>query len=430
MLEPCCSFQHNYNIMSNHHGIAMPVCTVQLWYNKQRPKKNKTASLYVQLIVGGESDEIPIKNLEWPVDRINWESKRLEPRHPDDQDLVVYNAIIERERAKYWNVIMHYLKQDMPFTLSDVFRGVNQFSNGHLFCEFMAASVRARQKTKVLRDRIKYSTGQAHLSSLTQLREYLNGGDVDIKQIDDRFLEKYADHLRDTIGESTVWVRIKDIKSYLSYAKRQKLAINENHTLFKVSLEEPDPNWLEEHELQAMLDMYFNPETSVLNKRNLRAFLFASFTGLRISDLKRFNKKWISDNEFSFIPQKIRASKKDPKPIVIPIIPLARDFINDLSAESFELPEDQVYNRELKVLGDKAGITKKLTSHVARHTFATWLAIDGVPVLIISKLLGHKKQETTMRYIHIAEMYKATEMMKMQRRFGRRLPDDKSPRAQ
>ncbi|WP_295713903.1 site-specific integrase [Mucilaginibacter sp.] len=320
---------------------------------------------------------------------------------------------------------MNFLKQEQSFKLSDIFREVNLYKNGHLFCAFMEQGIKDRQRTTVKKDMIKASTAASHQVTLEWFKRYLNFTDIEIHRIDNVVLEGFANYVGEHMIESSVWAKNKNIKSYISYAFRHKIMVNPFYKLFTVAKPEHDPTWLEEDELNELLNIYYgnNPLKQKLTfeqSRNCRAFLFACFTGLRISDLSRWNKDWIKNDHIAFVPQKVKKSIKNPKPIVIPIIPIAKQFIDELTAETFDLPEDQVYNRGLKVLAEIAGIEKNLTSHVARHTFATWLAIDNVPVLVISKLLGHKSTVTTMVYIHIAEEYMAREMMKMQRRFGMR----------
>lgn len=407
--------------MSNIHGITMAECTVQLWYNKQRIKNDGNVTLYLQIIVGGEHSEVKFKPLQWPANKIDWDKKALKPRSKEDPDIVTFNAIIERERAKYWHVIMNFLKQNIPFKLADIFREVNLYKGGHLFFGFMEQAIKDRQRTLIKKDMIKDGTARNHRATLKAFKTFLNNQDIEITKIDGDLLERFAEHLRVTINENTTWLRIQNIKSNLSYAFRHKIAINHDYKRFTLPKGEPDPTWLDEAELNKLLDLYWDPTIWDEMKRNLRAFLFASFTGLRISDLSRWNKSWIVNDHISFIPVKRRKSAKEPKPVLIPIIPIARQFIDDLKNESsFDLPEDQVYNRGLKTIAKKALINKVITSHVARHTFATWLAIDNVPVMVISKLLGHKSTVTTMIYIHVAQEHLARELMKMQRRFSRK----------
>jgi len=55
----------------------------------------------------------------------------------------------------------------------------------------------------------------------------------------------------------------------------------------------------------------------------------------------------------------------------------------------------------LKLIAEVAGIKKHLTFHLARHTVATLLLMNGVPIETIKKLLGHTKITTTMIYAHV-----------------------------
>ena len=61
----------------------------------------------------------------------------------------------------------------------------------------------------------------------------------------------------------------------------------------------------------------------------------------------------------------------------------------------------EVYNRALKKLAMMAGIRKRVTSHVARHTFATWMLHEEVPIERVAKMLGHSDIKQTQRYAKV-----------------------------
>ena len=70
-------------------------------------------------------------------------------------------------------------------------------------------------------------------------------------------------------------------------------------------------------------------------------------------------------------------------------------------------------NSYLKELADLCGITKELTFHCARHTFATTVTLtNGVPIETVSKMLGHKNLKTTQYYAKIVDK-KVSEDMKV-----------------
>jgi len=61
-------------------------------------------------------------------------------------------------------------------------------------------------------------------------------------------------------------------------------------------------------------------------------------------------------------------------------------------------------NAYLKEIADCCGITKRLTFHIARHTFATTITLsNGVPIETVSKMLGHRNLKTTQHYAKILD---------------------------
>ncbi|MEY8593907.1 tyrosine-type recombinase/integrase [Butyricimonas hominis] len=65
---------------------------------------------------------------------------------------------------------------------------------------------------------------------------------------------------------------------------------------------------------------------------------------------------------------------------------------------------NQQFNMRLKVLASYAGIDRKLTSHIARHTFATWALSNGISIETLSKMLGHKDIRTTQVYAKVLQL--------------------------
>ena len=67
-------------------------------------------------------------------------------------------------------------------------------------------------------------------------------------------------------------------------------------------------------------------------------------------------------------------------------------------------------NAYLKEIADVCWITKNLTMHTARHTFATYMLTKGVPIETVAKLLGHKDLKTTQIYAKIIDSKVADDM--------------------
>jgi site-specific recombinase XerD len=76
------------------------------------------------------------------------------------------------------------------------------------------------------------------------------------------------------------------------------------------------------------------------------------------------------------------------------------------------LPSNQKMNRYLKEIAALCGIDKILTSHIARHTFATTITLsNGVPIETVSKMLGHSSIKQTQHYAKILDLKGSADML-------------------
>jgi site-specific recombinase XerD len=99
-------------------------------------------------------------------------------------------------------------------------------------------------------------------------------------------------------------------------------------------------------------------------------------------------------------------------PVNVPLLPQAltildkyKDNIRSLSdGRVFTTVSNQKVNSYLKEIADLCNITKNITFHIARHTFATTITLsNGVPIETVSKILGHTKITTTQIYAKVVE---------------------------
>lgn len=83
----------------------------------------------------------------------------------------------------------------------------------------------------------------------------------------------------------------------------------------------------------------------------------------------------------------------------------------------FPILSNQKMNAYLKELADLCGITKNLSFHVARHTFATTVTLtNGVPIESVSKMLGHKNIKSTQHYARIVDQKVGDDMLQLSQR--------------
>ncbi len=86
----------------------------------------------------------------------------------------------------------------------------------------------------------------------------------------------------------------------------------------------------------------------------------------------------------------------------------------------FPVPSNQKMNAYLKEVADLCGINKEMTTHMARHTFATTVTLsNGIPIESVSKMLGHRKLQSTQIYAKVLDNKVANEMEVLRSRYWR-----------
>lgn len=157
-------------------------------------------------------------------------------------------------------------------------------------------------------------------------------------------------------------------------------------------------------EIQKIIDTEYKPDNDIKP-----AFLFCCFSGLRYSDVQKltWGEITVSPEGYAQIETNMQKTGKD---ITIPLSDNALKWLPERSDQPsasrifYKLP-DQVTNADvrLRTIIKKAGITKHVTFHVARHTFATLTLTYEADLYTVSKLLGHSNIRTTQIYAKIVD---------------------------
>jgi site-specific recombinase XerD len=127
-------------------------------------------------------------------------------------------------------------------------------------------------------------------------------------------------------------------------------------------------------------------------------FIFSCYSGLAYNELSKLEKKDIIKGFDGNLWIQMTREKTD-KPLSIPILPKAETIINRYNLGGRKaLPKisNQKYNSYLKEIAAIVGIEKRMTTHMARRTFAsTVLLYNDVPMEVVSELLGHSSLKVT-----------------------------------
>ena len=127
-------------------------------------------------------------------------------------------------------------------------------------------------------------------------------------------------------------------------------------------------------------------------------FVFQLYTGLAYSDTQNFDMSdyKLIDGVWKNTGERIKTGVAYTSQLLPPVVAILEKY-------NWQVPrlDNSDYNRCLKALGMACGIERPLHSHMARHTFATWILRHGIPIEHVSKMLGHTNITQTQRYAKI-----------------------------
>jgi len=217
------------------------------------------------------------------------------------------------------------------------------------------------------------------------------------------------------LSENSKYMYIKTLNIALNRAVRDGILIQ--NPLILIPRQERPKRKLESREYLTIDEIKQLVKTPCTKPTVKNAFLFCCFSGLRFSDVKALTWGQLqTDNEGKTI---IRfTQQKTDKPEYLQLSDEALKFLperNDTKNSDviFILSNNGYTNEALKGWVLAAGITKRVTFHVGRHTNATLLLSLGVPIETVSKLLGHSDIQTTQIYAKVIDKNKRAAVDKL-----------------
>lgn len=201
-----------------------------------------------------------------------------------------------------------------------------------------------------------------------------------------------------TIGEGAVYNYHKYLKFMLNRAVDFGIIGLSPYSRLKGRFTKPyydNIEYMTEDEMKVVIDLHPTPGTNVAAARDL--FVFQMFTGLSYSDTQAFDFSQYKkiDDQWVHTGQRIKTGV----PYVSVLLP---PVIDVLERNNWQVPKINIdtYNYSLKTIGKVLGM-ERLHSHLARHTFATYMLSNDVKVQNVMRMLGHKNIRQTMKYAKV-----------------------------
>lgn len=312
--------------------------------------------------------------------------------HPQSNEL---NAMLYEHILELQAIELGYWKRGIEVTLSTLKEAVKQGIRPAVsFFKFAKQTVEDSDR--------KQGTKENMLATISTLKEFRNV--VDFTDINYTFLKDFDIFLRSKgLQTNTVGKHMRILRTLVNEAINEGYILQEAYPFrkFKIKKEKKEHIFLMPDDLKKLETLKL-PNQKNNYQHVLDAFLFCCYCGLRFSDFKQLNcnnlvtidgKEWLILNSIKTgvklnIPLYLLFNGKALK------IMKKYDSIEQLAG----LGCNSDTNRILQKLGKMANIEKKFTYHTSRHTCATLLVHDGVPITTVQKLLGHTSVKTTQIY--------------------------------
>ena len=333
-----------------------------------------------------------------------WYSK-LQQVKPLNEENSYINNQLSLIKSKINQAFLFLQVQGLEFDVEDIYKqykgepiqkqlGIVQFYSSYL----------ERLKKMIGKD-FKQSTWEKFNEILPAIKDYIfykyQKKDISLNKLDYNFIEDFDYYLRTEKSNSQITInkKIQRIKKVIKTARKQKLLDYNPFEEHKPKQAKTKIIFLTKDELDELKEKEFQSE--ILNKVR-DCYIFCCYTGLGYSEMFSLKKSDLKkDDEGTLWIYKER--QKTERAFSIPLIfsePL--EIIEKYKSESeYLLPRlsNQYFNRLLKEIAITLGITKKLTHHTGRKTFATTVLLNNnIPIETVSKLLGHSKITTTLSY--------------------------------
>ncbi|MCJ8208134.1 site-specific integrase [Mucilaginibacter sp. RS28] len=402
---------------------------------KSKITKDGKAPIFIRLTIEGQRREISlgIKTIEKTWNQL---AGRVEG---NSQEARLTNNIIDTAKIA---IRRHYdaLKINHVFVsaqmVKDAYKGV---AAGREKCKGLVEVLDiaiTKIKAKVEKEQrkrptlVKWNTAREKAASFIQYA--YKQGDLALDKLTPAFAEEFVDYLmlEQNIQTNTANKYLKMIRGAVTKAVDNGWVKNNPLNTYTCSYIEPEKDILDDSEI---LTLYHKkmPVERLEDVKN--AYLFMCFTGFAYKDaslltpdniITHFDgNRWLVKNR-----EKVTSTVCKEN---VPLLPLALEIIEKYKDDAYckahnrllPISSNQKYNAYLKEIAAICGINKDLTTHTARHTFATTVTLaNGVPLETVSAMLGHKSIKTTQIYAKIVGAKVSADMKQLQERLIVKMP--------
>ena len=273
-----------------------------------------------------------------------------------------------------------------------------------LFLEFL-------QNDKKLSD----NTLQSYKRDINQFEKYIEENQINYIKIDEKNIKKYLENLQD-MGKksSTVSRNLASIRSFYQYLVRTKVVlVDPTNDIQAPKIEKRVPSILTAKEVELLLEQPQDVDLKGIRDKAMLEFAYA--TGMRVTEIISLNVENVNFEE-GYVSCKTGVKQRNI-PLGTMSLKALKDYIEQ--ARPYLIKDENVKSLFVNINGkrltrqgfwkivkyykEQAHITKEITPHVLRHSFATHLLQNGADLKAIQTMLGHSDISSTQVYMQFQD---------------------------
>jgi site-specific recombinase XerD len=398
-----------------------------LFYLKtQKTSMQGKAPICARVTVNGKRTEISVKR---SVNANEWDERKGMAKG-SRKETVELNMYLNQFKAKIINTYQQMVLSDDAIdgpAIRDKVLGTD-----HLLPTLVSLIEyhNEQQEIKLAPGTMKnYYTTQRYIEKFLREKYYRN--DIILSQLTYKFIldfERYLfnyvpkDHQK-PLNNNGIMKHIERLRKMINMAVKLDWLSKDPFASFKKHFDKVERESLNSKELIALA----NKEFTIERLRHVRdMFLYSCYTGLSYIELAELTPNNIITGIDGGLWISTSRAKTDTG-VRVPLLPQAIELMEKYRDDPralnngtvFPVISNQRMNGYLKEVADICGITKTLTFHIARHTFATTVTLsNGVPIESVSKMLGHTSIRTTQIYAKVVESKLSEDMHNLKQRMS------------
>jgi integrase len=400
--------------------------SILFWINKSKINANGQAPIWVRITIDGKRAECST-------------SKHIKPEHWDSElglpdskyylanSLKQYLRQVEVEINRHYNILISTTEYVTAENVKKSYKGVkeNYITFLELFDQFNKHIKERVEKGDLSESRYKrFLILRGKCASF--IKEKLKRADVLLKDLKLAFIESLYHYMTSNdLDQNTAMDYCKKLKQVLTYAAKFEYVTVSPFHYFRLKYKKTKRTFIDEEELQVI----YSKQMPVKRLEEVRdCYLFCCYTGYAYGDARDLTPNDIAkgiDGNLWIIRNRLKTDVVEN----VPLLPIPLEILEKYKDHPYcvannkllPMSSKQCYNAYLKEIAAICDIDKNLTSHTARHTFATTVTLcNDVPIETVKELLGHEDIRTTQIYAKIVDTKISKDMNKLSKKLRKK----------